>query len=53
MYVLRIFKCTHKNVYPRPEEYELRIEEYELHIAEHELRMYDARVTYLSYLDTP
>ena len=53
MYVLRIFKCTHKNVYPRPEEYELRIEEYELHVAEYELRMYDARVTYLSYLDTP
>ena len=49
-YVLRIFKCTHKKRSTSAyEEYELRIEEYQLRMS----HIYDVRLTYLSYLDTP
>ena len=46
-YVLRIFRCTHKNIAPRRMSYVSRSMSYVCS------RMYDVRVTYLSYIDTP
>ena len=49
-YVLRIFKCTHKNVAPRCMRSMSYVSRSMSYVCS---RMYDVRVTYLSYLDTP
>ena len=49
-YVLRIFKCTHKNVASRRMRSMSYVSRSMSYVSS---RMYDVRVTFLSYLDTP